>query len=311
MTGPARRIAFVVGAARSGTTLVQQILNAHPAIAIGPETHFVRRFWLRRDAYAPLSDDEGWNRLIGDVVATPDLRDAGLQSHALAARARSVPREMRSLFGLLLDELASGRHAAVIGEKTPSHVLHMPLLAGWFPGARFIHVVRDPRAVVSSRGRMPWSTGSVCGDAIVWRRTMIVAERDRPPAGRLRLIRYESLVSRPEPELRGLCDFLGVEYDSSMLRHHQKRGFGVDPDREPWKRRANAPLAPERMEAWRGELSPRDVSCIEGTAGRVMIRAGYGPETPAPRRIAAGCACRTGTAVREWMRRLRPGDTAP
>ncbi|MGH7482557.1 MAG: sulfotransferase family protein, partial [Longimicrobiales bacterium] len=173
-----RRIAFVVGCPRSGTTLVQQLLNAHPRVSIGPETHYVRRFWLARDRYGDLRGEAAWSALLRDVSAIPELRDGDVDPAVFLAAASRLPHEHPALLRLLMELFAGDRDVAVIGEKTPNHVLHMRLLQDWFPEALFVHVLRDPRAVVNSWRTVPWSTGSVSGDAAVWRRYMRSAVRN-------------------------------------------------------------------------------------------------------------------------------------
>src|SRR5690606_38458360 len=126
--------------------------------------------------------------------------------------ATRIERSWEALFALLLRSFAERTNAAIVGEKTPNHLLYMPTLQALFPGARFIHIVRDPRAVVSSWVSVPWSTGTIEGDAAVWRRYMRKAREQPPAPGTLHTIRYEALVAHPERVLRGVCSFVGVSF---------------------------------------------------------------------------------------------------
>ena len=303
-----RRVAFVVGCPRSGTTLVQQLLNAHPDIVIGPETHFVRRFREGREKYGDLSSDEGWGRLVRDVAAMPELGDIGIAPERVMAAAAGLERHPARLLRLLLDLFAGD--AAVAGEKTPGHLLHMPLLQEWFPEARFIHVVRDPRAVVNSMRRVPWSSGTLVGDAAVWRGQIYRALRKPPAAGRLLTVAYERLVAEPEAEVARVCAFLGVPYDARVVAPDRGAPVGVDVDREPWKRNAAGPIVRGPADRWRGELTPAQVYAIEAAAGGALRRMGYAPTGRLPRRLA-GPPVRALDRIRRWWRRRGDRRAAP
>ena len=82
------------------------LLNAHPDIVIWPETHFVRLFWERREAYGDLSSDEGWGRLVRDVAAMPELGDIGIAQERVIAAAAGLERHPARLLRLLLDLFA-------------------------------------------------------------------------------------------------------------------------------------------------------------------------------------------------------------
>jgi hypothetical protein len=290
---------FVVGCPRSGTTLLQRMLDAHPQVAVAPETHFIRRFWLKRDEYGDLHEDVRFGRLVDDVLSTPEVGDMHLDAEAFRTAASRIDRTVPALFALLLQSFRVQRGAAIIGEKTPNHLLYMRVLQEFFPHARFIHIVRDPRAVVNSWRNVPWSTGSIAGDAHVWRRYIRSAWKERPRRGVLHVVRYETLVSAPEPALRGICRFLRLAFTPAMLTFHE-RGSGVlDLEREPWKRGAATPVYDGSAGEWRSSLSARDVAEIERIAGVEMLWLGYRLSTMRQPWIAAGTRA-LGAVARSW-----------
>ena len=115
-----------------------------------------------------------------------------------------------------------------MGEKTPAHLAYVDTLLEWFPDARIVHMIRDPRAVYVSdlrrrrtKLRKPYSWfGRIPGllpavilvqTTLVWRaaaRSHAVYETKYP--GRYRLVRFEDVVQRPEKTLAELFAFLGV-----------------------------------------------------------------------------------------------------
>lgn len=271
---------FVVGCPRSGTTLLQRMLDAHPHVAIAGETHFVSRFWIKRDEFGDLRDDANFDKLIDAVVSTPEFGDLGLDTHRYAAAARAGAHDHAALFRLLLVQYARLHCAERVGEKTPDHLVHAPVIAGYFPSSQFLHIVRDPRAVASSTRRVPWATQDAAQNADVWRKYMVYARTfSRDMRRRIHTVRYEALVSDPEKQLRSICEFLGLSFEPAMLEYHNKDTGSLNVEREPWKINATKPIRTSKIDEWRSKLTPATITTIEAVAWREMTRHGYEPIT--------------------------------
>ena len=282
-TGPddALPTVFIVGCPRSGTTLLQRMLDAHPAVAVAPETFFIRRFWKRRAEYGDLQRDAAFERLLRDITAMPEFGEMGLDADAFTAAAQDAERSYATLFRLLLRQFTDQRTAQVVGEKTPNHVLYLPTLHDFFPDARFIHLVRDPRAVVNSWQSVPWSSGRAWRDAEIWIEYVAAGRAAAPLIGEaLQVIHFEELVRVPEQTLRRVCAHLALDYDPAMLAFHERTPQTVNVEREPWKANTTQPIDPSVAEQWRSSLTPRQVAEIEAVAAEEMSRWGYVPEQP-------------------------------
>lgn len=273
MTGPEDRSLdapiFIVGAERSGTTLLRNMLNRHPAIAICNETHFDELVYSRRRAFGDLADPRKRHRLITEYLAADCLKRAELDLPALAAALMRDGAGYREFFASILRFYAAATKKVRAGEKTPHHAMFLETLCRWFPGALILHVLRDPRDVVASLMRMRWAPASVTANARRWARASLAAWQARHRPGYL-LVRYETLVTEPEQELRRICAFAGEEYSSSMLN------AGSAPDGSPpWFRRAHEPVTTERLEMWREQLTADDVALVEWAVGPQMEELGY------------------------------------
>ena len=281
MQANTRKPVFIVGCPRSGTTLLQQMLDAHPDIAIAPETHFMQLFWGRRDQYGNLAEDGNYRRLLENIIALPEFLEMELDAQEFSQSAWTIPRSYAAIFSLLLEQFASKRQVNVIGEKTPNHVLYIPKIQAFFPEARFIHLVRDPRAVVNSWRSVPWSSGSVVKDAEHWRFHISAAWR-QPPQGTNKIftVHYEQLVLSPEAHLRSLCTFMDLAFDPAMLDYHKKETKLVNVQREPWKGAAVKPVNQQSLTKWQRDLSPEEIAAIEGITWFEMNRLGYTAKTP-------------------------------
>jgi protein-tyrosine sulfotransferase len=202
------RFIFVGGAARSGTTLVQNMLDSHPDICGAPEFHHIPDIVnLRKKLHDSIANE--WI----DLICSYDHVD-----HCLC-----------SLIEDLLLPLADKYGCRLLSEKTPNNVLVFAELLNLFPAAHFIHVIRDPRAVIASMlqvgmraKKAGWTTPAHTHSALAAiayiRRCLhhgFAAQKIAPD--RVMTVSYERLVSEPESETRRICNFLKIDWCQKML----------------------------------------------------------------------------------------------
>jgi len=247
---------FIVGVSRSGTTLMRRILDSHGRIGIATENHYLGhllpwegvRFALRKAG--DLRDDAAVRRAVeliyaGRIRPRVSLRP---QSPYWDWLLKTVPREQfearllagerseRGVFTTLMRVYADRGAKAIIGEKTPAHIGWAETLLEWYPNARIIHMVRDPRAVYASeaRRRMKRPGGipyrwlvrvppllrlfllhqvAVTWTAAVRHHRSLSA---RHPMS-YRMVRFEDLVRDPATVISSTCEFLGVEMEPALL----------------------------------------------------------------------------------------------
>lgn len=217
---------FIVGAARSGTTLLRLMLDAHPSFAVPPESHFVvtlasRRLGLRDRPDALLDAILGHHRFALWGVDARQVRDA-----VIAERPTSYADVIDAVFRAY----ARLRGARRWGDKTPGYVEHLEFLGREFPRARFVHVIRDGRSVAASVARQPWGPPSAISAAWWWRRRVRRGRRAGIGlGGRYHELRYEDLVQDPPGALAALCDFLGEDYHPAMLRFAETAAARLPP----------------------------------------------------------------------------------
>lgn len=191
-----RPLIFICGMFRSGSTLLEQMLSAHPAISAGGELAYFA------------------NRL-ADETAYP---------HRAAADAA-----FRNALGAGYLALLSARfpHAERITDKRPDNFLYIGLLAALFPNARFLHTRRAARDVCVSIWAQPLEEGlgyaTDLADTAHYLRQhdALMAHWQGFLADRIFPVEYEQLVTAPEPVLRGVCAFLDVPWAPEMLRFHE------------------------------------------------------------------------------------------
>jgi hypothetical protein len=269
---------FVVGAGRSGTTLLQLMLNAHPHIAIAGELGFFEGILLLRRKIPDLSTPERIDQLFAllpNLDRHKYLTDVEAIFPAAQARlkADSAPT-YEKLYRYILEGYGEVRGARRFGEKTPGNIRHLDALVSVFPNCRVVHVVRDPRANVASRRKLPMLSKDVITNTIKWNIDMCYSQSFSEKHSRNYFeINYENLVSDPVATLQRICHFLNEEYDDHMLEYYRSSEEYIKD--EPWKNGTQRPVYRSSIETWRRELSEGQIYLIEWIVGRQMCRYGY------------------------------------
>ena len=215
---------FVVGCPRSGTTLIQSFIAAHPLVASFPETHFFYRIRLRKKYGLTLADPTAARREAARFLDEVDRRDL-LDQMPLARGRRAMARPVVAGFSTILDQLARDAGKLTWVEKTPMHLHVYDYISKLLPHpARFVHIVRDGRDVAASlyeAAKMRpevWGNKSPTDFAERWIKDVKITE-DAIGHPEHTVILYEDLVRDPERTLRRLCAFAGLSYDPSMVTH--------------------------------------------------------------------------------------------
>jgi len=283
---------FVVGCPRSGTTLLQRMLDAHPQLAVANDTHFITRAAkkvLRDDPFPPLTAE-----LVEQVGAYRRFHRMGLDAgevRAAAADSRSYAGFVRRLYSIRGEK--TGKRLS--GEKTPDYCRQMTVLHGLFPSTRFVHIIRDGRDTALSAlnwatpGKGPgrwslWADDPLACCALWWRWQVGTGLRQAGllPRDRYHELRYEALVADPEGTLRPLADFLDIPWTSKMLRFHEGRTR-----RKPGLSAKSAWLpATSGLRDWRRDMREEDVAVFEALAGDLLAELGYGLSSLAAGRSA-------------------------
>jgi hypothetical protein len=268
---------FVIGFQRSGTTLLQALLGAHPRIAAPPETYFLLRIANLADHYGDLADDRNLRRALHDTIASPLLADCGFDEERLFAAARAGERTYAGLFEVVMRDFTARHGKARWCDKTPGQRARQVLRL--FPDAQLVHIVRDPRDVVASSLETPWTRGSAWTLARAWRAFTrdALAAAERAGAGRYLRVRYEDLTRDPEDELRRICRFLGEAFDPAMLRDPARRRPTIAAAAEPWQRRALEEIRPSPSGSWRERLPWRQAAEVAAVTWREIALFGYDP----------------------------------
>jgi hypothetical protein len=267
---------FIVACPRSGTTLLQLMLHAHPRIAIPPETRHLLETYRHRIKFGDLTTEKGRAAVANYMFKRPKFKDLKLDKTAVKKRIVDGPGTVGSAIGIVLQEYANRYDKPRWGDKRPLYLNHLPIIFRLFPDAQVINIVRDGRACVASLKRMPWWQEGVIGGMTRWVQSMRKAAeaREKLRPDQYYELRYEDLVANPRPELERICAFLGEEFDEAMLEHHRVASEAV-PAHKDWHTRTREGVSTAQVEAWKEQLEPWEIAVFERLARKWLQHYGY------------------------------------
>jgi hypothetical protein len=206
---------FVLGFPRSGTTLLEQTLTAHPRIAAADELPFI------------IEIAELMPRLLDSPLGYPDaLAELWMADH------REDLDNLRDHYLRKVAQLGVVPDAAAwFTDKMPLNETHLGLIGLLFPQSPLLHVVRHPLDVVVSVYSNLLTHGLYCAYALDsaarhYARVMDLVDHyvDEMKLRYLR-IRYEDMVDNQEASIRRVLEFVGEEFDSKCLAFHENRRY--------------------------------------------------------------------------------------
>lgn len=252
---------FLVGCPRSGTTLLQSLLAAHPQIESFPETHLfvstgrsLRSKVLRRLGFV---SPEMHNQLINFLK-----RIGQEQLCSLLPRHPFLLKDYTRAFNEILDLLTIRKDKSVWAEKTPAHLHYIGEIKQYFPNARFVHIIRSGQEVVASlyeaTHKFPhgWD-GAYEIDRCINRWNMdIKLSHKCLNQNKHFVVWYDDLVGETEKVLERVCDFIGVEMSRNMLINYRFEVNGLIFPEELWKNRVKEGIRHSEQEKFRHIFTP-------------------------------------------------------
>lgn len=275
---------FVSGAPKSGTTWLQKALDAHPQIICAGEGHFMDKFanWLDKS----FKDYRQHQAVVARNVyeGRPYYPEASKEDFEFL-----IASFVLNAFSRL--ELTS--ETRIVGDKTPANVEYLNSLYRFFPGARFINIVRDGRDVLVSMFKHAERVNRLKPfiddmDAFLlektriyssrWVRALEIAEEfDQRHPGILHTVRYEDLKQDFAAAFSGVLRFLEVDVSETHVgRCENEASFKrLSAGREPGEEDPNAFVRKGIVGDWRENLQPQHVEIFNEIGADWLDRLGY------------------------------------
>lgn len=279
---------FLVGAPRSGTTLLQYMLRSHPGISMPTgESHFFIPLYRNVEKYGDLGKLENVERVLKEMYRMSsefldtDLHGMKFDIHEVAVELHANGcNTMPSIISGIFSKNAKGEGKKRWGDKTPYYILHVDKLLEWFPGAQIVHIVRDGRDCALSLFDREHDFGvyNVYHAAKYWQQYVDAGDDFKEKLSRdvYMEIRYEDILANQIDSIKTICDFLGVEFSEDVINFKKSSGEGKTP-------LLQKPVQKDNMGKWRTKMSPWQIRVFESAAGDTLSRHDYALLTRAVR----------------------------
>ncbi|HOP46446.1 MAG TPA: sulfotransferase [Desulfobacteraceae bacterium] len=276
MTGNIKGRVFLVGCPRSGTTLLQSLLAAHPQIASFPETHLLvstGRTWRGRiltklsivspemcRQFESFLDKTGNSRMKNDLPRRPFF----IRQYVTAAINT-------------LDTIALEHDSSYWLEKTPGHLHYLSFIESCVPGARFIHLLRNGEDVVASLYAVTHEFPELWGGIYDinrciqrWNKDVQISFKYKDKNNHL-LVKYESMVRDTSTVIEKICRFLGIEVQEEMLWKYSEVAEKLINEDEVWKRNVMEPISSDLSGSYKEVLSESQREYVENNLVKLIF----------------------------------------
>jgi len=266
MSNSEEKIIFILGHGRSGTTLLNKVLSVHPDICFfGNEFNDLPYFYFQHHRYDKFGAQK-YERMMSDFLAHPWLN--------FKLKPKVSAKNIRDFIAQdILGQFKQQQAKEVVGVKIANFIFeNVQMIAQAFPNAYCIHIYRDPRDVYWSLKKNNFPIFSAYYVAKAWQKAVVEIQSLQGRVPHFFEIKYESLITRPEAEIRKICAFLGVPYSEKMVNFHK---FIID---EPlsYHQYLNIGFVSDNFNKWQGNLSQREHDLIMAGAYQEMKNLGYG-----------------------------------
>ncbi len=298
---------FVVGSARSGTSLVYSVLLATNKFPLyNAETLLLRTC---ANKYGPLSRKSNYNKFISNWIKSKQFIRSGLDKESFITKAVQHRTTYFDFLDFFMGETAKKQGKNHWAENTPNHVLEICNIAKYFPRAKFIHVIRDGRAVSASLNKLNWISIKqpslrVMSAGIHWQTQVLSGREQGKMLGhRYMELYYEKLVCQPEKTLRQLSKFTGININMHQLTATPYGTLGKNNSvYQKNGARNNDLFSKNALNRWKNILSSKEQSILNTVIGNTLYDFGYTVgETTNVNQLSI-IYCKTIYHLKEWLR---------
>ena len=270
-------VPIFVSSGRSGLTLLRMIFDSHPELTVAHEPRFLATMAPHHARYerdGALDID----RFLGDLYSVSNFRRLGLPREEVRSTLENGrPVGFADAVRMVFEMYAQSRGKDLYGDKTPLYISFMERIAGLFPEARFVHLVRDGRDVVLAYLERDKGPATVAEGAFHWKLRVSRGHRAGAALGvdRYREFHYEDLVDDTKGTVRAICDFLGLDFHAEMLDYQGTSERFLAEAKNPADHQ-HLTMAPTKgLIDWRRSMSADDLALFEGIAGDTLEAVGY------------------------------------
>lgn len=264
-------MAFIVGCGRSGTTLLQTMMNSHPNIVSTPECFFVILLYPRFGKLTRWTEKD-ITEFADALYSMPGFALWLMDRETLTGAMRSVMDYAdyvlmcKIVYYLMRKDKENVR---VLVDKNPSNSLFTDKLLKIFPEARFIHIIREPRDCVNAHIKR-FNKKNTFFLAWYWKGFNAAIEKVKQKGkDKFLTVLYENFVRETEQTMKGICQFLNVPFDEKIMQSNFSEMLLQYKDNKTFDRikvvhgNLLTPVNDSNIGKWQKEMDKRDVAITE------------------------------------------------
>jgi hypothetical protein len=265
---------LIGGCDRSGTTLLGALLGVHPRLITVPESQFFINL-LRSNKWD--QDSVNKKEVIDNLNKNWLFQLWDLPLDHWQEENEDLYCSYSEVIQSVIDQYATkSKKMDLIHwvDHSPVNISNGLTWLELFPSSKFIHLVRDGRAVANSIMHLDWGPNTELTAADWWKKKIAVglaAEIHLGPE-RIKRVQYENLVLNPEDTLQDICAFLGINYVPEMIKGD---GFNAPRYSKSHHKLVGSPPDESRVQAWKNKLGKRQVQIFEAISGSMLAYLGY------------------------------------
>lgn len=256
---------IILGHARSGTSILGDLLRKYFRISFGPESQFLIRMYKHLPRYGDLTQEKNLSRLLHDVLQERCFqrweKKFGYSLDQKEIFNRIQEPSYKGVVYAVFDYLALCGGMQRWGDKTPIYTMHLDIIQELFPASKYIHIVRDGRDVALSSFNIHFGSKNVYKVAGNWSKHLQKVQRFREtwPQDQFLEMRYEELMQDPARQLTRLIPFLDIQDTEHAVQQYIQDNIEHD-------------LKKNNFDKWKTRMSDQGIFLFE-TIAKDWLRA--------------------------------------
>jgi hypothetical protein len=259
---------FLIGVTRSGTTILRQLLRKYLDINFGTEGKFITRLYKKFHTYGNLAVPTNLDRLLADLTRERCFMRwrefYGFRLDVPRFKAELQELTCRAVVDAVFQQFADFAGRVRWGDKTPSYIMDLPVLATLYPEAQYIHIIRDGRDVALSLQKLYFGPKNPLYAGLYWKKRVHLGRTFGAclPASQYYELRYEDLLQNPTEIMIQLARFVQIDsnYDVVIKRIQQQIAQDVKS---------------ENFFKWKHEMTEDQIRKFEKVSGDLLKELGY------------------------------------
>ena len=262
---------FIVGMQRSGTTFLRLLLNRSDELFIPFETDFISALETFSDV--DFNNDSQKKAVISAIEVEPFTQKAGLTLNHTESIENAT--NMTELLDAFYTDNCHQHNKKRWGIKTPGYILSMHKVLNYFPNAKFIVVMRDPRGIFYSQKNISWGLKDPVKLAYQWNQAnhnVELIERLFPQ--QIYVLKYEQLIEQIAPETQKLCQFIDIPFSDKLL-DFSNAATDMPESSKQWHQSSVSKPDLDKIIAWQQHLKPIEKKIIQDICEEFLCKWDY------------------------------------